>query len=126
MASGSNVRKALALVGPNISLRPKPIYSRNYDFQIGDLPAVLSSLRKRRASGDHVWDSVVKWKDALRRHRSAESRKRYDETLVPSEGSVSWFSIRREINIRTDSDVQPVCAKPFPSLLRRLWMIPEL
>jgi len=47
---------------------------------------------------DRVWDSAVKWKDALRQRRAAESRKRYGETFVPSEALLSSFSIRREIN----------------------------
>src|SRR5215471_2251040 len=63
-------------------------------FRIGDRSGVLSFQRKRRVSEDRVWDSVVKWKDALRLHRAAESRKHYDETLVLSEALVPLSSSR--------------------------------
>jgi hypothetical protein len=47
---------------------------------------------------DRGRDSAVKRKDALRQRRPVESRKRCDETFVPSEAFVSSFSTREEIN----------------------------
>ena len=53
------------------------------------------------ASAGRVWDSAAKWKDASRRRRATELRKRYGETSVPSEGLLSSCSPRTEIVIRT-------------------------
>ena len=53
------------------------------------------------ASAGRVWDSAAKWKDASRRRRATELRKRYGETFVLSECLLSSFSLRTEIIIQT-------------------------
>src|SRR5206468_6425393 len=64
-----------------------------------------------RLQGDRVWDSAVKWKDALLQCRSAESRKRYGETFVPSETFCSSFSPGRNNTVSSNGKFQHFCAK---------------
>jgi len=53
------------------------------------------------ASAGRVWDLAAKWKDASRRRRATELRKRYGETFVPFEDLLSSCSLRAEIIIQT-------------------------
>ena len=59
---------------------------------------------------EFVWDSAVKWKDVLRRHRSAESRRRYGETFVASETFCSSFSPKRNDTVSRNGLTSKVSA----------------
>jgi len=94
-ASGSNVRKLRHQAHAIFPDEPSRFVAVFCDSRIGDRLDSCHCRHRRKASGDHVWDSAVKWKDALRRHRSSESRRRYGETFVPSETFCSSFSPKR-------------------------------